>query len=62
MTKLERAELVGQAHLINLEQLARLGGDLRSARLRRRLTQTQLGLMAGLARSTVSDLERGRGG
>jgi transcriptional regulator with XRE-family HTH domain len=62
MTKLKRAELVGQAHRINLEQLARLGGDLRSARLRRRLTQTQLGLMAGLARSTVSDLERGRGG
>jgi transcriptional regulator with XRE-family HTH domain len=62
MTKLKRAELPGQAHRINLEQLARLGGELRTARHRRRLTQTQLGLMAGLARSTISDLERGRGG
>jgi transcriptional regulator with XRE-family HTH domain len=62
MTKLKRAELAGEARRINFEQLARLGGDLKAARLRRRLTQTQLGQHAGLARSTVSDLERGRGG
>jgi len=62
MTKLKRPELASEAVRINLEQLARLGGDLRAARIRRRPTQTQLGSRVGLARSTVSDLERGRGG
>jgi transcriptional regulator with XRE-family HTH domain len=62
MTKLKRRELAGQAVRLNLEQIAKLGGELRSARLSRRLTQTQLGARVGLARSTVSDIERGRGG
>ena len=62
MAKLKRPELAAEAVRLNLEQLARLGGDLRAARVRRRLTQAQLGSRVGLARSTVSDLERGRGG
>jgi transcriptional regulator with XRE-family HTH domain len=62
MAKLKRPELAAEAVRLNLEQLARLGGDLRAARSRRRLTQAQLGSRVGLARSTVSDLERGRGG
>ncbi len=62
MTKLNRSGLAAEAVRINLEQLARLGGDLRAARNRRRLTQAQLGARVGLARSTVSDLERGHGG
>jgi transcriptional regulator with XRE-family HTH domain len=62
MTRLKRPELAAQAARINLEQLSRLGGELRSARHRRRLTQEQLGDRAGLSRSAVSTIERGRGG
>jgi transcriptional regulator with XRE-family HTH domain len=62
MAKFKRPELAAEAVRINLEQLARLGGELRAARIRRRLTQTQLGATVGLGRATVSDLERGRGG
>ena len=62
MTKLKRPELVAQAARINFEQLARLGGELRAARHRRRLTQEQLGDRAGLSRSAISSIERGRGG
>lgn len=62
MTKLKRPELAAQATRINLEQLARLGGDLRAARLRRRLTQEQVGDRAGLSRSAISTIERGLGG
>src|SRR5476649_2296825 len=62
MAKLKRPELAGQAARINLEVLARLGGELRDARHRRRLTQDQLGSRAGLSRSAISTIERGRGG
>ena len=50
------------AERINREQLARLGTDVRAARLRRRLTQAKLGGRVGLSQTTVSALERGRGG
>jgi transcriptional regulator with XRE-family HTH domain len=62
MTKLKHPHLASEAARINLEQVARLGGDLRSARLRRRLTQAQLGARVGLGRATVGAIERGRGG
>ena len=62
MSKLKRPELAAEAVRLNFEQLARLGADLRAARMRRQLTQAQLGSTVGLARSTVSDLERGWGG
>jgi len=62
MAKLKRPELAGQAARLNLEVLARLGGELRDARHRRRLTQEQLGGRAGLSRSAISTIERGHGG
>jgi transcriptional regulator with XRE-family HTH domain len=62
MAKLKRPDLAAQAARLNLEQLARLGGDLRAARHRRRLTHEQLGDRAGLSRSAISTIERGRGG
>jgi transcriptional regulator with XRE-family HTH domain len=62
MSKLKRPELASQAARINLEQLSRLGGELRAARHRRRWTQDQLGARAGLSRSAISTIERGRGG
>jgi transcriptional regulator with XRE-family HTH domain len=62
MTKLKHPHLASEAARINLEQVARLGGELRVARLRRRLTQAQLGARVGLGRTTVGAIERGRGG
>lgn len=62
MVKLKRPEIRAEAARRNREQLARLGADVRSARKRRRLTQAALGGQAGLARPTVSAIERGFGG
>ena len=62
MVKLKRAELGAEARRRNQEQLARLGGEVRAARHRRRLTQAQLGAVVGLARATVGSIERGQGG
>lgn len=44
------------------EALARLGGRLRIARLRRNLTAEELASRIGLSRQTVSAVERGRPG
>lgn len=44
------------------EALARLGGRLRIARLRRNLTTEELASRIGLSRQTVSAVERGRPG
>ena len=62
MTKLKPLELTAEAHRVNLEQVARLGGDLGTARRRRRLTQAEAGAAAGIARATVGAIERGRAG
>ncbi|MEO5965153.1 MAG: helix-turn-helix transcriptional regulator, partial [Candidatus Limnocylindrales bacterium] len=62
MVKRRASDIAVDAARRNQEQLARLGGQVSAARSRRRLTQAQLGALVGLARSTVSALERGRGG
>ncbi|MGH2465644.1 MAG: helix-turn-helix domain-containing protein [Candidatus Limnocylindrales bacterium] len=62
MPKLKRPELAAEATRLNLEQLSRLGADLRLGRLRRRLTQAQLAERVSLTHSTVSAIERGHGG
>ena len=62
MPKLKRPELAAQAARLNLEQLARLGGELRAARHRRLLSQEQIGERAGISRSVISAIERGSGG
>lgn len=60
--KYRRQELASEAARRNREQLVRLGGRLRDARRRRRLTQAQLGDRVGVSRSAVSAMERGLGG
>ncbi len=62
MTRRRRPELAAEARRLNQEQLARLGGELRASRKRRRLTQAQLGEAVGVVQSTISRLERGKGG
>lgn len=62
MPKVKRGELASEAHRRNLEQLARLGGEVRSARHRRRTTQQQVADVAGISRSAESAIERGLGG
>ncbi len=57
-----RTQIDVEARRRNLEQLARLGADVRSGRRRRGLTQASLGLRAGVSRMTVSRVERGAGG
>ena len=42
------------------ETLERLGRDIRTARLRRRLTQQELGRRMGVSRFVVADIERGK--
>ena len=62
MPKYRRQELVAEAARRNREQTARLGGRVRDARMRRRVTQQQLAERVGLSRSTISAMERGLGG
>jgi transcriptional regulator with XRE-family HTH domain len=62
MPPVKRPELAAEARRLNLEQLARLGAELRASRLRRRLTQEQLAELAGISRSAESRIERGQGG
>lgn len=57
-----RTELAVEATRRNLEQLARLGGDIGSARRRKQITQAKLGERVGLSQATVSRMERGHGG
>ena len=42
------------------ESLARLGRNIRTARLRRRLSQTELAGRIGVSRFVVADIERGK--
>jgi transcriptional regulator with XRE-family HTH domain len=62
MARLRRPELVAEAARRNQEHLAKLGGELRASRRRRRLTQARLGERVGVVQSTISQMERGRGG
>jgi transcriptional regulator with XRE-family HTH domain len=62
MVRWKRSELLAEARRRNLEQSARLSGELRESRRRRRLTQKQLGERVGLVQSAISDIERGHGG
>jgi transcriptional regulator with XRE-family HTH domain len=62
MPKYRRQGLAAEATRRNREQTARLGGLIREARLRRRVTQQQLGQRVSLSRSAVSAIERGLGG
>ena len=62
MVKRKRHELAAEAARRNREVLARLGAEVRESRLRRRMTQAQLGERISLARSTVGAIERGLGG
>jgi len=57
-----RCRLSIDAERANREQLVRFGLDVRDARVRRRLTQAQLGDLVHLSQSAISRLERGHGG
>jgi transcriptional regulator with XRE-family HTH domain len=61
MPRPRRRELQAEARRRNLEQLARLGAEVRSSRRRRLLSQAELGAWAGISQSTVSQVERGDG-
>ena len=62
MSTRPRTRLAQEAQAANREQLARLGTEVRAARLRRRLTQARLGARVGLSQSAISRAERGLGG
>lgn len=62
MVRTKRPHLAPEARRRNLEQVARLGAEVRSSRRRRRRTQAQVGALAGLSQSSISRLERGLGG
>jgi transcriptional regulator with XRE-family HTH domain len=62
MARRKRGKLAAEAHRLNLEQLARLGGDVRRSRRRRRQTQATLATGVGVVQSTISRIERGHGG
>lgn len=62
MPKRKPRELAAEAQRLNREQLAKLGGRVRAARLRMRATQRAMAALAGISRSSWSDIERGFGG
>ncbi|HEU0235026.1 MAG TPA: helix-turn-helix transcriptional regulator [Candidatus Limnocylindrales bacterium] len=62
MSRHRRPQLLAEAARLNAELLARLGGELRASRKRRRVTQATLGAMIGVSQSTISLMECGRGG
>ncbi len=62
MSRARRPRLEAEATWRNREQCARLGGEARRSRRRRRQTQAQLAARVGVVQSTISDLERGHGG
>jgi transcriptional regulator with XRE-family HTH domain len=62
MARLKRPELFAEAARRNAQLMAALGGELRRGRTARRITQDQLGDRIGLSQSTISKMERGRGG
>lgn len=62
MARLKRRELAAEARRRNRELAARLGAELRTSRMHRRLTQAALATELRIAQSTVSRMERGDGG
>ncbi len=62
MARRKRVELAAEARRRNLEQLARLGGEIRASRRRRQISQSTFADVVGVAQSTISRLERGFGG
>ncbi|HEX6868982.1 MAG TPA: helix-turn-helix transcriptional regulator [Candidatus Limnocylindrales bacterium] len=62
MPKYRRVELAAEARRRTREQASRVGGQVRAARRRRRLTQAALGTEVGISRSAISAIERGLGG
>ena len=62
MVKFKRHELAAEAARRNRQQLADIGSQVRTARIRRRLTQELLARRVCLSRSAVSAIERGLGG
>lgn len=62
MVKRRSSPLASEAARRNREQLARVGGQMRAARIRRQLTQAALGERVSISRSAISAIERGLGG
>ena len=62
MARRKRPELAAQARRVNLEQLARLGGQVAESRRRRAWSQAALAAQVGLSQSSVSLVELGGGG
>lgn len=57
----KRTAAAAEAARLNREQLARIGGEFRASRRRRRLRQRDVATRAGISASAVSDIERGWG-
>ncbi len=57
-----RTRIAVEAERRSREELARAGGEVRAARLRKRLTQVALGHRVGLSQASISRAERGHGG
>jgi len=62
MPRARRSALAIEVERRIREQLARIGADIRLARIRRHLTQQQVADLAGVGRMVVSRIERGVGG
>jgi transcriptional regulator with XRE-family HTH domain len=62
MSGRRRTKIHVEAERRNREQMARLGGIVRDARHRRRLTQAAVASRVGLSRMAISRAERGLGG
>lgn len=62
MPRPRRPNLDAEAHQRNRVQLSVAGAEVRSSRLRRRMTQKQLAARSGVSQSTISQMERGLGG
>ena len=62
MPRARRSALAIEVERRIREQLARVGAEIRLARIRRHLTQQQVADLAGVGRMVVSRIERGVGG
>ena len=62
MARLKRSAAATEAKRVNLEQLSRLGSEVRTSRRRRHLRQADVAARVGIHRSSVSRIETGHGG